>query len=69
MRPKTVPMRTSTFAPSPPAATKTPLAPRRYVASQGTVLGRKGRVHVEQDGVDIWVGGAVTTCIAGTLTL
>jgi PhzF family phenazine biosynthesis protein len=45
------------------------LAPSRYIASQGTVLGRKGRLHVEQDGSQIWIGGAVTTCIAGTLTL
>ncbi|HEV2099691.1 MAG TPA: PhzF family phenazine biosynthesis protein [Stellaceae bacterium] len=45
------------------------LAPQSYVASQGTALGRRGRVHVEKDGPDIWVGGAVVTCIAGTLTL
>jgi predicted PhzF superfamily epimerase YddE/YHI9 len=47
----------------------TGVAPSRYVASQGTVLGRRGRVYVEQDGREIWIGGAVTTCIAGTLTL
>jgi PhzF family phenazine biosynthesis protein len=47
----------------------TGVAPPRYVASQGTALGRRGRVYVEQDGREIWVGGAVTTCIAGTLTL
>ncbi len=45
------------------------LAPSTYVASQGTVLGRAGRVHVERDGRDIWIGGAVTTCIEGTVTL
>jgi PhzF family phenazine biosynthesis protein len=45
------------------------MAPARYVASQGTVLGRMGRVQVEQDGPEIWIGGAVTTCIAGTATL
>lgn len=45
------------------------IAPTRYVASQGSVLGRMGRVYVEQDGAETWVGGAVTTCIAGTLTL
>jgi PhzF family phenazine biosynthesis protein len=45
------------------------IAPPRYVACQGTVLKRSGRVHVERDGAEIWVGGAVTTCIAGTLTL
>jgi predicted PhzF superfamily epimerase YddE/YHI9 len=47
----------------------TGVAPASYVASQGTVLGRKGRVHVERDGSDVWIGGAVTTCITGTLTL
>ncbi len=45
------------------------VAPDRYVASQGTVLGRAGRVHVERDGADIWVGGAVSTCIVGTASL
>jgi PhzF family phenazine biosynthesis protein len=47
----------------------TGVASATYVASQGTVLGRMGRVYVEQDGPDIWIGGAVTTCIAGILTL
>jgi len=45
------------------------VAPSTYVASQGTNLGRMGRVHVMQEGQKIWVGGAVTTCIAGTVTL
>ncbi len=45
------------------------LAPARYVASQGTVLGRSGRVYVDQVGADIWIGGHCVTCIAGTLTL
>ena len=41
-----------------------------YVASQGTALGRAGRVHVTQD-VDgtIWVGGGTVTCIAGEVSL
>ncbi len=45
-------------------------APARYVASQGTVLGRRGRVHIEQaaDGT-VWVGGAVAPCIGGTVSL
>jgi PhzF family phenazine biosynthesis protein len=47
----------------------TGVAPSSYVASQGTVLGRMGRVHVERDGPEIWIGGAVTTCITGTLSL
>ncbi|MFB9952229.1 PhzF family phenazine biosynthesis protein [Rhizobium puerariae] len=45
------------------------IAPVTYVASQGTVLGRAGRVHVRQDGDDIWVGGGVTTCIRGTVQI
>jgi PhzF family phenazine biosynthesis protein len=39
-----------------------------YIASQGTVLGRVGRVHVsaDDDGT-IWVGGGTVTCIEGTI--
>lgn len=40
-----------------------------YVASQGTALGRAGRVHVEQVGGTVWIGGAVTTCITGNVAL
>ena len=32
--------------------------PTAYTATQGTCLGRRGRVHVEQVGDDLWVGGA-----------
>jgi PhzF family phenazine biosynthesis protein len=45
------------------------LAPRRYVAAQGAALGRAGRVHVEQDGDTIWVGGDVAPCIEGQVVL
>src|SRR5262249_34340607 len=45
------------------------IAPPTYVASQGTALGRAGRVHVERCGSEIWIGGTVTTCIAGPVTL
>jgi PhzF family phenazine biosynthesis protein len=46
------------------------LAPERYVASQGTALGRAGRVHVERDAAgDIWIGGASVTCVEGTVLL
>jgi PhzF family phenazine biosynthesis protein len=39
-----------------------------YVARQGTVLGRAGRVHVAADGDGtIWVGGGTITCIQGTI--
>ena len=43
--------------------------PARYVAAQGTALDRAGRVFVDDDGTDIWVGGASTTTISGTVTL
>lgn len=45
------------------------IAPHRYVASQGTALGRAGRVHVTKSGDDIWIGGHTVACIEGTLTL
>lgn len=46
------------------------LAPARYIASQGTALGRAGRVHVERDAAgDTWIGGASVTCIGGTVEL
>jgi PhzF family phenazine biosynthesis protein len=41
--------------------------PTSYVASQGTVLGRRGRVHVEKDGDTVWVGGEAATTIKGTV--
>ena len=41
----------------------------RYVARQGTAIGRDGRVHVERDGDTIWVGGAVAPAISGTVDL
>jgi PhzF family phenazine biosynthesis protein len=45
------------------------MAPPRYVAAQGTALGRAGRVHVEQDGADIWIGGNSVTVVRGTVSL
>lgn len=45
------------------------IAPRQYVAAQGTALGRAGRVHVAQDGDTIWIGGDVTTCVSGTISI
>jgi len=44
-------------------------APDRYIASQGTRLGRAGRVHVARDGATLWVGGATVTCIRGDVDL
>jgi len=45
------------------------LAPPHYVASQGTALGRAGRVHVDRIGADIWIGGHTVVCVDGTVTL
>jgi PhzF family phenazine biosynthesis protein len=44
-------------------------APSSYVAAQGTVLGRRGRVHVSKVGNDVWVGGNTITGVAGTMHL
>jgi PhzF family phenazine biosynthesis protein len=38
-----------------------------YVARQGTALGRAGRIHISREGDTVWVGGATTTVIRGTL--
>jgi len=42
-------------------------APDSYVATQGTRLGRRGRVHVDRVGDDVWVGGDTRLVIAGTV--
>lgn len=44
-------------------------APEAYVARQGTVLGRAGRIELRRQDGAIWVGGATTTCIEGSVTL
>ncbi len=44
-------------------------APDRYVAAQGTAMGRAGRVHVAREGDDIWIGGRAVTVITGTVAL
>lgn len=41
-----------------------------YVASQGTMVGRRGRVHISVDAEGtIWVGGGTITCVTGTARL
>ena len=46
------------------------LAPERYVASQGSALGRAGRVHIQRDAEgQVWVGGDSVTCISGQVRL
>ena len=44
-------------------------APDRYVAAQGTRLGRAGRVHVSRDDGQVWVGGHSVTCVRGEVSL
>ncbi|AZF15399.1 Phenazine biosynthesis protein PhzF like [Pseudomonas sp. R3-18-08] len=45
------------------------LAPERYVVSQGTAIGRAGRIRIGRQGDEVWVGGAVAVCIEGRLQL
>lgn len=45
------------------------LAPEHYIVSQGTRLGRAGRVHVDLEDGKIWIGGMTTTLVAGVLRL
>jgi PhzF family phenazine biosynthesis protein len=41
-----------------------------YVVSQGTALGRAGRVHISRDADGtIWVAGGTVTCISGQVEL
>ena len=45
------------------------LAPAQYVAAQGTRLDRAGRVHIDHDGTNIWVGGHSVSVVRGALSL
>ena len=45
------------------------LAPDAYVAAQGAALGRAGRVHVQREGADVWIGGAVCDVVSGIVRL
>lgn len=44
-------------------------APEQYRVSQGTCMGRQGRVYVQLEGQDIWIGGHIAACISGTVIL
>ena len=44
-------------------------APESYLAAQGTVMGRAGRVHVMREGDDIWIGGRCVTVIDGEVRI
>jgi PhzF family phenazine biosynthesis protein len=42
------------------------IAPSRYLASQGTAMGRRGRIYVSQDDDGlVWIGGHTHTVISG----
>ena len=41
----------------------------RYVAAQGTVLGRAGRVQISAADGEVWVGGSTRTIVEGTIEL
>jgi PhzF family phenazine biosynthesis protein len=46
------------------------IAPSRYIASQGTALGRAGRVHIDRDADGtVWVGGDVTAVVDGSVVI
>jgi PhzF family phenazine biosynthesis protein len=40
-----------------------------YIASQGTSLGRRGRVYVSKVGDEVWTGGNTVTGVSGTVHL
>lgn len=43
------------------------LAPNRYTATQGTALGRSGVISITAEADEIWVGGATSICVRGTV--
>jgi PhzF family phenazine biosynthesis protein len=45
------------------------LAKPSYVAAQGACLKRDGRVYLEKDGEDVWVGGDVVSVVRGKIEL
>ena len=45
------------------------LAPASHVAAQGTLLQRARRLHIEQDGDTVWVGGDVTLLVDAEVPL
>ena len=45
------------------------LVPHHYVASQGTVLARAGRIHIDLEGDDLWIGGRVGKTVSGEVVL
>lgn len=48
---------------------RTGQVPAAYTATQGARLSRDGVVHIEAAGDTVWVGGACTSVVRGTVTL
>ena len=40
-----------------------------YLARQGTALGRQGRISIDRDDHDIWVGGRTHVAISGSIEI
>lgn len=47
----------------------TGVATAPYVASQGTAIGRRGRIHVSEADGKIWVGGRADVVLSGSVNL
>jgi PhzF family phenazine biosynthesis protein len=45
------------------------MAPASFVIAQGSAIGRTGRIHVADDGSDVWIGGHCVSRVEGTLFL
>lgn len=43
------------------------LVPASYLVTQGSQVGRRGRILVEDDGTDIWIGGDAVVRVRGEL--
>lgn len=43
------------------------LAPNSYTATQGTALGRSGVISISAEDDEIWIGGATSICVRGTV--
>ncbi|MCU1408118.1 MAG: phenazine biosynthesis protein PhzF [Microbacteriaceae bacterium] len=41
----------------------------RYLATQGTAMGRHGRIHITSDRGELWVGGRAKVVLSGTAAL
>lgn len=40
-----------------------------YVASQGTAIGRKGRISISNEDEQLWIGGRAEVIVSGSITL